>query len=63
MSSGTIPSLRMDFGVFDNPRPSVDSATAARIVLDHYEIAGVAEPLVESATEASRSPAVRVSTC
>lgn len=35
----------MDFGVFDNPRPSVDSAMAARIALNHYGISGTAEPL------------------
>jgi 4-aminobutyrate aminotransferase-like enzyme/Ser/Thr protein kinase RdoA (MazF antagonist) len=35
----------MDFDLFDNPRPSVDAAMAARITFDHYEIEGTAEPL------------------
>ena len=35
----------MDFAVFDNPRPSIDGAMAAQIILDHYQIAGIAVPL------------------
>lgn len=42
--AGTVPSLSMDFGVFDNPRPSIDEATAATITLGHYGILGMAKP-------------------
>jgi 4-aminobutyrate aminotransferase-like enzyme/Ser/Thr protein kinase RdoA (MazF antagonist) len=35
----------MDFGVFDNPRPDVDPAQAARIAVEVYGISGTAEPL------------------
>lgn len=37
--------MSMDFGVFDNPRPSVGGALAAQIAFDHYGISGTAGPL------------------
>ncbi len=43
--AGNVPNLSMDFGVFDNPRPSVDTALAVEITIDQYGISGTAEPL------------------